>query len=560
MKKNKIVILFSILAIFCLSFYLRIYRLEKNVPSLYVDEVSGSYNSTIPSYTQYANPLDLSEGLLSKISHFTWIFGLTPLGARSASAFYGSFICIVIHLLTLEISKTIQPAKKLSIALLSGIFAAVLPWSFMISRIGHSAVPIAVLLVCLHLLILIKSRKTIHYLLSLIPLGLSVLYYPSLVVIAPLATLLVFYLLTKELGKKQKSIWYLTFIVVLSTLTIIGISRYQILNPKTRGLDLAIWRDVNVTADFNYYRGLSSQSKPSIFSFFINPDTANKVYFNYPLSVVHVFVKNYLSFFSPDFLFLKGDNILRHSTGTVGEFFPYLIPFMLLGVLEFFKKANHKIKTIFILWILVSPIPAAITKDGGTYLLRVITLMPFLTYFCVLGLVTSFTIFKKTYLKIIYGFLISVLGLFAVYYFFFGYFHVYPAISAPSWEFGFKEISDFQINNPGKLLIVWEDKYPVWYFCFWQKQPGDVCNQNKMNSSELINDTRVDIPSSVLLFSLPKSQKDLNLIIDKYKPNFVVIPIQYEKYFPSIEKERKLIETIKYPDQTTSFSIYKINN
>lgn len=559
-KNNKVIIFLLVLVIFAISLFLRLYHLDQNIPSLYADEVSGNYLSLNFLSVPTNNPIDLINKVYLGITHFSWVFGLTPLGARLPSAIYGSLITIVIFYLSFFIAKQISPNKGYFIALLSGFLVSVLPWSFMISRIGHSSVPVMVIFVCLHLIMLIKAKKTSQYLISLIPLGISLFFYPSLIIIAPVATLLVYYLMSDGFTSFQRRLGKLALIITAIIIILIGITRYRIFEPDSRGFDLAIWRDVNVTADSNYYRGLSRESNPTIFSFGKDPEIlGNKLVFNFPVSVINVFTKNYLSFFSPDFLFLKGDSILRHSTGMVGEFFPFLLPFMLYGAFVFFTKADKKLKTIFLVWIFISPVPAAITKDGATYLLRVITLMPFITYFCAQGIVSSFRLFKNNILKIAYGGFISIIGLFSIYYFLFGYFHIYPALSASHWEYGFKELSDFQVTHPGKLLTIWEDKYPVWYFCFWQKLPFDTCNPDSINMNELVNDNRIDLPVENLLFSLPKNESDLNSIIQKFKPMYIAIPNKYKDLFPNFENNEFLVQTINYPDQTTSISVYKVN-
>jgi len=560
-KNRKILIALSLTAIFVASLFIRLYRLDKYVPNLYADEVYGGFISKIIFSTSVQNIPGLITKLLYGMTHFSWLFGLTPIGTRFGSALFGSFIPLVIFFFTYAIAQKINPSKNLLVAFICSIFSAVLPWSFMISRVGHTHIPIIVLLCCLHLTILLKAQRTTQYLYSLIPLVVGVIFYPSFVVIAPMASLLVFVLITNGLNRSQRKIWWLFLTVVIVILGFVGITRYQLFNPKSRGLDLAIWKDVNVTADSNYYRGLSRLSEPTIFSLNTNSEVvSNKILYNYPLSIIRVFTKNYLSFFSPDFLFLKGDNILRHSTGMVGEFFPFLLPFMLIGAFVFFKKADFKLKSIFIVWILISPIPGAITKDGATYLLRIITLMPFLTYFCGQGIVSSLDLIKNKYMKVILGLFVALISLFSIYQFLFSYFHVYPALSASHWEYGFKEISDFQVTNPGEMLIIWEDKYPVWYFCFWQTLPSEVCDPKKINTSELVNSTRVDLPLENLLFSLPQTEKDLNLIISKYNPKYIALPLKYSDKYSEFVKNGKIVDIILYPDQTTAITIYKVNN
>lgn len=498
--------------------------------------------------------------LLLVLTRGSWIFDLTPLGTRFFSALYGSLIPIFMFFFVKSILLFKKNSTKRLTALTACFLSAFLPWSFMMSRLEYTQIPLIIILVCFHLYFLLQSSKTSDYFVSLIPIALGVILYPSMIIIFPISFFITFFCSLDSQSNNQKYISWIVFVTFAVIIGIAGSIKFHIFDSRYRGLDLAIWNDVNVTADSNYYRGLSRLSSPSILS--ANKDTeiiSNRVLFNKPVSVIQIFTKNYLSFFSPDFLFLKGDNILRHSTGMVGEFFPFLLPFMVYGTFVFFSQADKKHKTIFLVWILASPIPAAITKDGATYLLRVITLMPFLTYFCALGLVSSFELLKNKYAKITYGVLITTIALFSIYRFLFGYFHVYPALSAPHWEYGFKELSDFQSTHSGKLLTIWEDKYPVWYFCFWQNLPKEICDLKLINNFESVNGSRIDLPINNLLFSLPANETDLMLITDKYKPDFIAIPAKYSPLFPKFTKEHQAVETVKYPDQTVAFSIYKLH-
>ena len=560
MTKRQITTCILVSLIFILGLFLRLYRLDQNVPSLYADEAGGQYSYR----TQLLDPsISLPQKALRFVQiaplSYTWLLGLTPLGARLADAINGSLVCLGVFLFALAVSRRLNLKSKFITPILACLLTAVLPWSFMISRI-FPHVPLMLFFICLHLYLFIGSRSIKTDLLSLIPLFVGTYFYLSMVVLAPIAVILVLVDIYSRLSSSQRKYFFGLSFVLGTMLFLFFTFKLNIFDPKSRGLDLAIWRDVNVTADSNYYRGIARQSLPTIFSFGKDPETiSNKLFFNFPVSVIRVFTKNYLSFFSPDFLFLKGDGVLRHSTGMVGEFFPFLLPFMLYGAFLFFQKADKKIRNIFIFWILFSPVPAAITKDGATYLLRVYTLMPFLTYFCAEGLVSSFNLFRKKWLKIIYGTIILLIGLFSVFYFYFGYFHVYPTTSAAQWEFGFKEVADFQTVSPGKMLIIWDDKYPTGYFCFWQKLPANVCDQNKFNAIAIINGSRVDLPIDNLLFSLPQNEIDLELIIKQFKPAFVAIPGKYTTSFLAFEKNNIPVKTIKYPDQSTAFSIYLVN-
>jgi len=558
MKKSKTFTFIAVALIFILGLFLRLYRLNINTPPLYADETGHYlYQALIndPSASIFIRAIRL---ILYGPLSYTWFLGLSTFAARLPSAINGSLIGLSIFLFAKVISQKLKFKKWLPISLTVCLLSTVLPWSFMMSRL-FSHIPLMLFFICLHLYLFIKSKTIKDDFISLIPLFIGTYYYMSMAAIAPFAIFLVFVSIYKRSSLTQKKYLIGPSIFIGSLFLYIFITKFGIIDPRSRGLDLAIWNDVNVTADANKYRGLARLSERSIFSF--NTDTekiGNKLVFNYPISTINVFVNNYLSFFSPDFLFLKGDTILRHSTSMVGQFFPFLLPFMVIGAFIFFKNADKKLRSVFLVWILVSPIPAALTKDGANYLLRVITLTPFLTYFSGLGLVESISWFKNKILRIVYIAILFFVGIYSTYYFYFGYFHVYPALAAQSYEYGFKEISDFQTSNSGKMLIVWEDKYPTLYFCFWQKLSTSVCDQEKINTTDKINEIIIFTPIDKLLFSLPQTESDINSIIAKYKPKYVAIPEKYSINFPNFLKLGKLVHTIKYPDQTIVFRIYQI--
>ena len=543
-KRNLRIVIFCIL-LFIVSFALRIFRLDQNSPALYADE-AGHYWLYQSLISGKFNPLELLQwGTFS----FTWAFGLNVFGVRFGSALFGSLVGTALFYLGYVVSQ-----KKFSIAAICGMLGVVLPWSYMISRIGHTHIPIIVLLGSIHLGLLINAKNIKGFLLSLIPLALSVFYYPTMVVIAPLGVIYVFikYFFPKFTGK-QKQIFLIGGVVVSVLLGYVFITRYNVFSLQGRGGDLGIWRDINVTADFNKYRGLARLADPN------TEKIANKIFFNYPASVAHVFVRNYLSFFTPDFLFLKGDNVLRHSIGVMGEFFPFLLPFMLYGAFLFYKNANQKSKITFTLWLLLSPIPAAITKDGATYLLRAVTMMPVLTYFCALGIDQSTRILKPKFANTLYIVSLLVIFTYTCGYFFFSYFYVYPALAADSYEYGFKELVAIKAENATSMLVLWEDKYPVNHFCFWQNLPVSQCASDKLNTKEQFQGVTIFHPLSDLFLALPENSASLQIVLTHLQPNLLTIPGKYAIKYPEIIKTLgKPSSVILNPDQTTAFSIYTL--
>ncbi len=546
---NKKIISLVLALIFSTSLFLRLYRID--LLPLYADE-TGHYQLLNLLYSHGQTPLTAIYNKLFYGSFtFTWLFGLSPLGVRLPSTLYGATTVLAIYLFAKSVS------NKSTVALTTAVVAVFIPWLFMIGRIGHTSVSLLVLFVTLHIYFFLRSNGIRNYLVSLLFLGLAAFHYPSMVVIAPFAALLVLVHLFKLIPRKRHLPIFAVAVLVLAVCGLVVNNRFNIFSLKGRGLDLAIWHDVNTPYEIDRYRAFSWSSTPSLFSFGLPPEElANKLVYNRLMANVSIFTRNYLSFFSPDWLFLKGDPILRHSTGQVGAFFPFLAPFMFYGAFKFFGNPDKKKRITFLLWILVSPIPAAITKDGAGYLLRVVTMLPFLTYFCALGLVESFNLIKKKWRRP-YGIVLALVGLYSAYYFFYGYFHVYPALSGRAYEYGFRELSDFQVSHQSKtMLIVWDGYYPLNHFLFWQKVP--FTEYEKMIATPVvIGETTYWQTLPNLFFANIKQIEDLAPFVKQYRPTYIGLPDRYfVKYPVEIEDLLSPVEEIRYPDQSLAFRIY----
>jgi len=549
-KKTTSQYLFLLVILF-VSFFLRFYRLKHNVPSLYSDELGHLQLLNI-----LQQPLNLSH-LLNKIIYFpftfTWLFGLTVFGIRFGTAFFGSLIPIFVFFFVRALDR-----KNIQVALISSALTAVLPWSFMISKGAYTHIPLITIFTLIHLTLFIKAKRPIQYLVSFVPLFFATIYYPSMIVISALAIpFYVYYIYNQARTKKQRQV--ILTISFVFFLAIIGIlfTKYGGLTNKSRGVSLVITNDINVTSETNLYRGYSQKTSPSIFSFGLPTEKiANRVLYNFPSAVVRQFTETYLSFFSPEFLFLTGDHVLRHSTNQFGAFLPVLLPFMIYGTFVFFGKAKKKNRWLLLLWMIISPVPAAITNDGARYLLRAITLMPILTYLSAVGIVSFISLFRAR-IKIIVSVITFSLVLFSAYSFFFGYFHVYPTLSAQSYEYGFKELSDFQTKNGNQpLLVLWEDSYPNSYFRYYQKT--DLKKNIEYQKKEIVIGDSVFIQTfDNLYFSWPKSKKDLDLFLQKYQVTQVAFPKTYLLNNPQYKLlNTQSIEHILFPDQSTAFTIF----
>lgn len=551
MKKNNLIIPLLLILIFLLGLFLRLYRLSLNIPPLYADE-TGQYllRQSILGHTS-----GIVQQLINLSITFTWFLGLSPLGARLPSAIYGALLILVAYFFSLGFSR-----GNIKVALLDAFLIAILPWSYMLSRIGHSPVQITLLLTGLHVILFSKSTKIRDYFISLIPLAVSLLYYPSILFILPFIFVYFIYIIYQSFDKKYRRLFLFLFTSIAVAFGIFYSVKYNLFSNSNRGLDMAIWRDVNTPYQIDKYRALSWNSQPTLFSFNLPPEKlANKLVYNRAMAYISTFSHNYFSFFSADWLFLQGDTTLRHSTGQMGAFLPVLAPFMLYGAYLFFKSANGKQKTIFLIWILASPISAAITKDGAGYLLRMVTLLPFLTYFSALGVVNSFSFITRVW-RIPYIILLIILALYSAYYFFYGYFQVYPSLSARSYEYGFKELSDFQVNhNNASMLVIWDGYYHNNDFRFWQNTSSNQLSSFKLKQLSA-GESGFTQTFSNLYFVKPKTAADVEKFIKQNSIKFVVFPDRYYINYPEqLDKDFATPSAvIRYPDQSPALKIFTI--
>lgn len=546
-----------LVAIFILGLFLRFYRLNLNLPELYIDETAGQYFMRTSVLHSELIPSSAVQRLFYNSLSFTWFLGLNPLGARSAASLFSSLIPLSAFLFF----KQIKHKSNLAIALSGAFLAAILPWSFLIGRIAHVHIPIIVSLTCLSSFYFLTAQKLRHYFYSLFFLGLAAFYYPSVIFITPFMASLILYYASKQLSPSQRR--QLTFAISILTIIVIAVFafKYRGLNPSSRGVDLAIWRDPNTVYDTNQNRGLSWLSDPTLFSLFTDPKNLAPLIYNKATANLGIFVRNYLSFFSPDWLFLRGDAILRHSSGQMGYLYPVLLPFLLYGAFRFFKTADKKTQLLFLVWILASPLTGAVTKDGAGYLLRAITLFPFLTYFIALGLVESLT-FLKSVPRFIYSLILALLVSYSAFYFYFDYFHAYPyrTSTAHAYEYGFSDLSDFQVeNNNSTLLIVWDGYYPYGHFLFWQKILPKEYAQYQFEDI-VINNSHFYHPLPKLYFVKPYQSKDISEFVARYHPDYLVLPDRYYINYPDdlVKESEQPIKIISYPNGEPNFTIYRL--
>lgn len=401
--------------------FLRFYQLDTNPPSLNWDEVAAGYNAyTIANWGQdewgnnfplifrsfedYKHPVHIYAAALS-----IKILGANDFAARFPSALFGVFGVVVIFFLGKELFKKFWPA------FFSSLFLALSPYNIHFSR-GLWETNFALVFYMLGLLLFLLAVKKHPRLLplSFLSFGLSLFSYHSSKVVVPVTVLALFFLYIKDLIKLGK-IFSLSLLIPFLLLEMI------ILNPQLLGLarfDQTRFPQ-DVVAKTNLYRSTN----------------------NLLLGTLEVAGSQYLSHFSPDYLFVRGDQNTRNSVKVFGELYKIDALFLIIGLVSLLLLRS-KGALMVLLWLIISPVPSSLVTGAPTAT-RGLFMMGSMQLITGLGAATLVALFAKIHLKTI-----GIIAVFCVTAFFAKeylsyYFTVYPKKNAIEWQYGLKQAVEY---------------------------------------------------------------------------------------------------------------------
>ena len=546
-KRNSTKILLTLILL--VSFAVRLINLNGNPPSLSWDEVSHGYNAysilktghdewgqTIPitNFRAFGDyPTTLYMYLLMPIIS---IFGLTDFAVRLPSVILGALLPLVLFFL---VKKT---TKKDSIALLTAFLASISPWGFLLSRQVLQAIP-AIFFMSLGVLVFIEGmqKKLWLSIVGTVLLGISAYGYHNTRIFTPLLILCLLIVYRKKLLANIKS---LLAILVISTLLFTPIFFAL---TSTEGSARSNWvgiLDQGAINKINESRGASNLSP-----FFARLRHNKVTYFT------GVAIKNYLGYFGPTFLATKGGTHYQFSIQGFGVINPTELPFFYLGLflmLINIKKLN-KVSKIILLWLLISPLPAVITRDPFQ-VVRATTMMPAVYLVIAIGLNGFYDSLLRVGKKSIY--LVAVILTLCFIYFSYKYFdnfiNIYPAKHSQSWQFGYKEAISFvkeNYNQYDKIVItkVYGEPHEFVYF-YTLFDPTKLLtdpNLNRYQRTDWYWTDSVDKYLFVNDWEIQDKAKALHNTLVVAGPN-------------SVPENGQILKTINFLDGTPAFIIVSI--
>lgn len=441
MKINKKTLLVLVIA---LATFLRLFSISNHPSGLNADEAALGYNTysllktgadehgtswplVFRSFDDYKPPFYVYLSL-----PFIAIGGLSVFWVRLPSVIMGILAVYLIYLFT----KELFPKNK-NLPLLSAFLLAISPWHLHFSR-GAWEVNVATTLFLTSLYFLLKAqKKPAFYLYSMISVVLALYTYHSIRVIAPLIFLSYAIIYRNNLFKqiKQKSSQrYLILSLIVGVILLVPLASQMLSSAgQSRFSGVSIFADTGPLSWVHEMRRTSP-----------NPESIiTKLKYNRYTAYLGSFVSNYLTHFSPSFLFIKGDEIARSKVPGFGQSHLVLLPFFYLGLILFFTKFKDSKYGLILSWLLIAPFAAALTFQSPHALRSQNMVIP-LTIISALELDQVLTKLKE--FKLIYPiFIVILLG--SSYQWTHQYFVEYPKQYPYAWQYGFNELGNYLKTN-----------------------------------------------------------------------------------------------------------------
>jgi 4-amino-4-deoxy-L-arabinose transferase-like glycosyltransferase len=534
-----------LLTIVFLAFLLRVVGIGSFPTGFTPDEASFGYDAYSLLTTgkdQWGVPWPITFRSFgdSKLPFYTYltipsvaIFGLNHFAVRLPNALVGVLAVCFIFLMTKILF------KRKDIAYLSAFLLAISPWHIALSR-GAFEANLTVAFMAFGVWSFYKGLKEKKWMwFSALAFGLNLFTYHSARLITPL---IVGFLVWWNGISRKKLYPFSIFLLFL------GIALYAVFaGGSSRAADITIFNPTDkwmAVFDRRYdavFDGLSSQ--------------VARIFSNKLVYLFDTFTNAYSTYLSPQFLFTLGPAewtygmIAGHG---VLYLFEALFVLTSLWFLAKYGLKESKGLTFLLVWILISPIPAALTKGPGYAGNRIAVMMPAITAFSAFGgllLYEKLAFLKKKLLK--WGFIL--LSLTSLVFFLEDYrFHA-PRSGADGMLYGRKEAMEYVSKVAGEyqnIIVSRSLSEPQIYVAFYTKFDPVIYQKE---SADWLRYEEMGLPFVDQLgeYRLGKyTFKNINYIDDSKIPNVLIVG--KPKEFPDGIAP---VKAVLYPNQQPALYI-----
>lgn len=555
--------------ILALSLLVRVWQIDSTPPSLYWDEMDVGYQAysilktgkdyygnnpflVVHSFADFRAPV-----LIYLTVPFVAIFGLTPLAVRVPEALLGTLSVLLIYILTRQLFKS-QKA-----ALLAALLTAFAPWNIQYSRIAYEAMLMLVVFLTGLIFFYKGLLKSKYLIISAILVSLDLFVYNTMKLFIPFIAVSLIAIYYKQLTLNRSSI---IASIILSISLTAGLYGTIFMNGGQRFNEISIFTDPQNSKQVDYLRHnsqLSYNDQPSIGE---TPRFFDKLFYNKPALFIDRITQNYLTAFSSEFLFVKGDTNLRHSTTIVGELYRIeaLAIILGLGFLLINLKKNPRESLLIIIWVIIAPLAAIITREGSNHATRLFMLFPALTIVGALGVEYLSQILPPK-LRFLILTILFVVWLFCVGSFLNFYFGAYNLESAKSFQFGFDQAVQKATENKNSYdYVIIDDRTDsalMNYLFLTKHDPALFHTQISTLKSDIAGFPGDQIDNVILMKPLMKNW-DNAFSINQFNHKYLLIVSAEqmseqtpEKLYKKLTPNQTLIETIYYKSGLPAFYV-----
>jgi len=414
------------------------------------------------------------------------VMGLTVYAVRLPSVAMGVLGILAMYFFVKELFGNRETTRNRTqnyaevLALVSAFLLAVSPWQIQFSRTAFETNTGLTFNLLIGLIFLKGLKKPWMLSLSMLFAGLNLAVYQSERVFTPLLVLAMIIIYWKEIFVISKK--YLVYAVIVGFIATLPTLMFILTNASS--LERA-----EGTSLFSQKTQLLQTTITRLKNDKDNHDIIGSVIDNRRVIYVKEIIAAYLIHFDPNWLFLEGDNPRHHAPG-MGLFYIIDLPFLLIGLYWFiFGKIDKKTKFVVFSWLLLAPLPAAITFEVP-HAVRTMNMLPMLLIFAALGYITVFNYLlfsnepriKNYCLRIVIVCTILLIGCFNFVYYLNQYFVQQNYYNASDWQYGYAQaISQIEQIQGNYQKIVVSDKTPMdesyMFFLFYLRYPPQQYQQ-----------------------------------------------------------------------------------
>jgi 4-amino-4-deoxy-L-arabinose transferase-like glycosyltransferase len=541
--------------IFILALILRTYKLGEFPYGFHVDEAKVAWNTA--SILQTGRD-DKNEVLTlyydsfgdyrpSGIFYFTVpsivIFGNNEFAVRFPVALIGALTVVPIYLL-IELLNKKDKSIKIKTGYLAGFLLAISPWHIEVSRATNEVIisTFFALFALFFFVSLIKSKKIFHGFLAIIFLLVSYLFYHSIRFLGPLIFTTVFSFYFKEIKTRSVKIIGVLCVVFSIILTLL-FSLSQ--NSLARLDQTSIIKNIDTIYQIERIKSENT-----------NKNLLTTIFDNKIVIYSKTFISEYGKYFSEEFLTGIAGRPYRFATPGAGLITYVELLLILIGIIQVLRGNKSMLPILF---LILAPLPAALTSEDSPNLSRAFFMLPFFTCLAAYGFETIFLL-KSTFKKQI---VIGVFCLLVLNFSYFIYMYVSHSINhmpyiknyagdSPTYRnVGTKELVlklDSLKTKYDKIIITsFPDTPYTWYAFFTNKNASDINQTYSESTKERVYGN--------IIFSQDKCPSDY-ATMEYRKQNILIIDSWECPYKSRIADGQalKMVGSIKRPDGSEVFA------